>query len=238
MLANRFIRVRSGNFDETIHLPAASKTGIVEFIGKEIPRWRDFLNRPSESSETKLTEHLCNFLNSAAYCSDEWNHIQFQTETADETAGNRKIDLTVKPLACEIIIGNKRHTIFQALFPVECKRLPTPKGKDRDEREYVVTAKGATGGIQRFKLGHHGAEHDFAAMIGYVQQETFEYWLKKVNGWILKLSIDPGKPWNKTDIVKKLSIDSISRCYLMSSVHERSGTLNSITIRHLWIDLS
>lgn len=53
---------------------------------------------------------------------------------------------------------------------IECKRLPTPGGKDR-EREYVsgFHANGSpTGGIQRFKLGLHGGQVHDAAMIGYV----------------------------------------------------------------------
>jgi hypothetical protein len=42
---------------------------------------------------------------------------------------------------------------FDPIMPIECKRLPTPKAKDRDEREYVITEGATAGGIQRFKLG-------------------------------------------------------------------------------------
>lgn len=237
MLANTFDSVRLGSFDKAIHLAATSKISIVDFIAQELAHWRDFSDRPDESAEPKLTASLCEFLNSAAYLSAEWNHISFRTETPDEAAPSRTIDLSVKPLACEIIIGNKRHTIFQALFPIECKRLPTPKGNNRDAREYVVTDKSTTGGIQRFKLGHHGAEHEFAAMIGYVQTESFSYWLKKINGWIGDLAVNAGKPWSRKDTIKKIGEDASNRWCLMSSDHERARGLENISLRHLWVDM-
>jgi len=34
-------------------------------------------------------------------------------------------------------IEGRCHIDFDPLLPIECKRLPTPRGKDSDEREYV-----------------------------------------------------------------------------------------------------
>ena len=99
-----------------------------------------------------------------------------------------KLTSPPKPRGCTLIIGGRRHSQFQALFPIECKRLPTPKGKDRDEREYVFTKEGTTGGMQRFKFGHHGSTHNFAAIIGYMQERDFTHWLTEINGWIHNLS--------------------------------------------------
>jgi len=66
---------------------------------------------------------------------------------------------------------------------MECKRLPTPAGSGRDEKEYVITKPGSTGGIQRFKAGNHGAGHTLGAMIGYVQEGTVSAWDSRVAQW-------------------------------------------------------
>ena len=182
MLAESFHSVRSGRLDREIHLPSTAKYELVAFISEQLPQWRDHPDRPQKQGETDLTGHLCEHLNSAVYDSETWSHVQFRTETGDETHAGRKIDLTVKPRAASLIIEGRRHSQFDALFPIECKRLPTPKSNNRDEREYVITEPGSTGGIQRFKFGHHGAAHDFVAMIAFVQERTFQHWLNKING--------------------------------------------------------
>lgn len=229
---------QSGKLNPDIHLPSTAKLGIVEFIAEELPRWRDHPDRPVANAETMLTEHLCDHLNSAVYRSSIWSHIQFRTETGDETSGGRKIDLTAKPRDATFIIEGRRHSQFDALFPIECKRLPTPKGKDRDEREYVITASGTTGGIQRFKFGHHGAAHTFAAMIAYVQEQTFSYWLSQVNRWIHDLAVEQNSEWNDSDVLQSLSDDITSGIGTLKSEHRRKGDLVKCELRHLWIKMS
>src|SRR3546814_18725311 len=68
-----------------------------------------------------------------------------------------------------IWIEGRQYTEYQTLLPIECKRLPTPTGTDRDEREYLYSRFSTTGGVQRFKAGHHAALHARAAIDGYVQ---------------------------------------------------------------------
>lgn len=238
MLANSSNDVQSGRLDQDIHLPATAKLELVDFIAQELPRWRDHPDRPDKENETALTEHLCSCLNSATYYSTIWSHIQFQTETGDETHGGRKIDLTVKPRAAVLIIENRRHTQFNALFPIECKRLPTPKEKNRDEREYVITEPGTTGGIQRFKFGHHGSTHKFGAMIGYVQEQTSSHWLGRVNGWIRDLSQKSNSAWNDSDTLQSLNDDSVAGLCTFDSRHSRPGGLADCELRHLWIRMN
>ena len=218
-------------------MPSTSKLELVAFISKELPLWRDHPDRPDAQAETKLTEHLCEHLNSAVYYSDVWDHVQFRTETSDETRGGRKIDLTVKPRAAVFIIEGRRHSQFDALFPIECKRLPIPKGQERDEREYVFTESGTTGGIQRFKLGFHGAAHEFAAMIGYVQEQSSRHWLVQVNTWILDLSAGAKPGWSDTDTLELLSEDSATGISTLKSRHERNGGLGACDLRHLWVKM-
>lgn len=237
MLTDSFTIVQSGRLDPDIHLPSTSKLELVAFITRELPLWRDHPERPNAQAETTLTEHLCDHLNSAAYYSAVWNHVQFRTETSDETCGGRKIDLTVKPRAAVLIIEGRRHSQFDSLFPIECKRLPTPRGKDRDEREYVTTDSGTTGGIQRFKFGHHGATHNFAAIIGYIQDRSFPHWLSQVNSWILDLAAGTKANWSDSDILQLLSNDSVTGISTLRSRHERNGGLDVCELRHLWVKM-
>ena len=235
MLAEASEDVQSGRLADELHLPATAKLELVEFIAQELPRWRDHPERPARHTETVLTEHLCDHLNSAAYFSPVWSHVQFRTETVDETHGGRKIDLTVKPRAACFVIEGRRHTQFDALLPVECKRMPTPKENNRDEREYVVTDRGSTGGIQRFKFGYHGASHNFAAMIAYVQERSFSQWLATVNGWIHDLSQEPGSLWTRADALRQFGEDPNARLFTLASRHERPEQLGDCELRHLWI---
>lgn len=239
MLADSInIAPQSGRLDPEIHLPSTVKLALVDFIAEELPCWRDHPDRPTAQAETTLTEHLCDHLNSAAYYSTIWSHIQFRTETTDETCGNRKIDLTVKPLATVLIIQGRRHSQFDALFPIECKRLPTPKGTDRDEREYVFNKFKTTGGIQRFKFGYHGAAHTFAAMIAYVQEQSFSHWLDQVNGWIRDLAAGQNSIWNNSDTLQLLNNNSETGISILKSEHQRNDELKECELRHLWIKMS
>lgn len=238
MLADSLSIVQSGNLDQDIHLPSTAKLELVSFIAEELPRWRDHTDRPPAHAETTLTEQLCDYLNSAAHYSPVWNHVQFRTETDDETRGGRKIDLTVKPCGAALVIEGRRHSQFDPLFPIECKRLPTPKNKNRDEREYVITKFGTTGGIQRFKLGYHGAAHSFAAMIAYVQEGSFSHWLSRANCWIHELSMEPNSTWSDSEILQPMHDDPVAGINTFKSQHKREGGLDKCELHHLWIKMN
>jgi hypothetical protein len=237
MLAENFHQVQSGRLAKDVHKPATHNLELMAFIASELPHWRDHPDRPDKENETGLTEYLCGYLNGAANESTGWSHIQFQTETGDEAQGGRKIDLTPKPRGCTFLIEGRRHNQFNSLFPIECKRLPTPKGKDRDEREYVFTKEGTTGGVQRFKFGHHGSTHDFAAMIGYVQERDFVHWLTEINGWIQNLASETNSAWSDTDLLQKLNEDSTADVCALRSCHSRAS-LPKCELRHLWVKMN
>jgi hypothetical protein len=124
------------------------------------------------------------------------------------------------------------------LLPIECKRLPTPKKKDRDEREYVVTANATRGGIQRFKFGFHGKAHCNAAMIAYVQKENFSYWQTKVNSWIRELSAEAGSEWSESDCIHVLKEDAAVGLCTLYSHHQRGTEFGEIELRHIWITMN
>jgi hypothetical protein len=238
MLADSPITAEAGTLQAEVQLPATARYELLDFIARELPRWRDHPERKPETSEPALTGQLCDHLNGAARTSDGWTWVQFRTEVPDEVRRGRAIDLAPKPCGVVLVIEGRRHTQFDTLLPIECKRLPTPQERDRDEREYVTTATGSTGGMQRFKLGHHGAAHRHAAMIAYVQERAFSYWLAQVNGWIRDLSADSDSVWSDADALEPLKDDCVAGLCRLRSHHRRASRLEEIDLQHLWIKMN
>ncbi|GHT21624.1 hypothetical protein FACS189430_01990 [Bacteroidia bacterium] len=124
---------------------------------------------------------------------------------------------------------------------IEAKRLPTPKEKDRDEREYVIVSQEkengkkkfkGNGGIQRFKESKHASGLPYSIMIGYIQEQNSDYWLEKINGWIKQLTIKEPLLWNEKDCLSK---QESRKCDRYLSVHDRKN--EAIILHHFWIEL-
>jgi hypothetical protein len=227
-----------GAFARDVHLPATSRYELLEFIATELPRWRDRTDRKAETSETVLTSQLCAHLNSAARHSNGWDILQFRCEEPDELNKTRKIDLVPAPCGTAICIEGRRHTDFDPILPIECKRLPTPAGDKRDEREYVVNRHASTGGIQRFKFGLHGGAHTLGAMIGYLQEDAASIWNERVEQWIQDL-VDSGEPgWTSDDFLHLEREAKAQRLTVFRSLHARGKALQEIELRHLWLQMN
>lgn len=239
MLASRISEsTHLGALRKDVQKPATFILELLDFIRDELPRWRDRPERKLETSETHLTSQLCIHLNSATRHSLGWDILQFLTEVPDEEAKGRRIDLVPAPANTTIWIEGRRYFDFNTLLPIECKRLPTPTGKDRDEREYVFSQHSSTGGIQRFKAGHHGAGHAHGAMIAYVQQETSGFWSRKVAEWIDDLIACGQTGWTTKDSLRLDQDDATRRVAVLSSSHTREKGLPEITLRHLWVQMN
>lgn len=239
MLADSYLKkpITHGELGREVHLAEESRRGILDFVAGELPRWRADPKRAQAQAETTLTDQLCSHLNSAARRST-WDFLQFRTETGDEAKRQRKIDLTPQPCDATVWIEGRAHTHYDAILPIECKRLPTPKDKDRDPREYVFTSHGSTGGMQRFKAGHHGSAHVFAGMIGYLQEGDSAVWHRKLNSWIGALAKGGEAGWCDEDKLAALSRDIALRTASCCSKHARPGGLADIEIQHLWIEMN
>jgi hypothetical protein len=177
-------------------------------------------------------------LNSAARHSPGWDILQFRTEEPDEKAKSRKVDLVAAPSNAVVWVEGRRHVDFDPLLPIECKRLPTPKGKERDEREYVFNRNASTGGIQRFKAGHHGAAHKLGAMIAYVQQETCKFWSVRITEWINSLIASGQEGWTAKDLLCLELDDTTRHVAVLKSSHTREKRLQEIELRHLWVQMN
>jgi len=223
-------RVTSGIPGDTLTLTT------INFVHEQLPPWRDDSSRPDEQSENKLNLHLCKFLDVKAR--NEFPMIRFDHE--EYQADHRSVDISASPVT-EITIGATLYTIYDPVIVFECKRLPAPS-PDR-EKEYVTGGiKHQSGGIQRFKLGLHGANHDIAAMIGYLQKGSAFDWYDEINKWIKELSngtLADVCVWNISEMLEQLQEDSSKGIANCRSTHDRSGSeqSNEIVIHHLWITM-
>lgn len=184
-----------------------------------------------------MTAQLCSRLTSASRHAPGWDFLQFRREEPDETDGRRSIDLAVAPSGSVIWIEGRQYTEYQTLLPIECKRLPTPTGTDRDEREYLYSRFSTTGGVQRFKAGHHAANHVRAAMIGYVQARDIPAWAVQIDKWIDEFEGDAVEGWSTADKLAIVEHDTAARMASLRSDHARRTGLIGIRLDHLWIEM-
>ena len=207
----------------------------IAFVREQLPSWRDDPDRQNEQSENKLNLQLCKFLDSRAR--NDFPMVRFDHE--EYQSGRRSTDLSAS-LSETAVIEAKTYTIYDTILVLEGKRIPAPSS-DR-EKEYVTgtTSGKISGGIQRFKMGLHGAEHNLVAMIGYVQARTPRYWQKKINEWIVQLTSDSvvdGCLWTIDETLEPLTADIAKGILSYRSLHNRiSG--NKIEIHHLWIAMN
>jgi hypothetical protein len=239
MLANQPITAaQSGTLSRDAQLPATFRNELLAFVADQLPRWRDRPDREPVTAETQLTSQLCAHLNSAARHSEGWDLLQFRREEPDERQKRRSIDLVAAPCGVTLWVEGRGYTDFDSLIPVECKRLPIPRGTARDEREYVFSQFASTGGIQRFKIGQHGEAHSFGAMIAYIQESTPRDWHARITGWIAELSdlAEPG--WTAGDHLQIERDDAEHRLAVLRSRHERRSGLPVIELVHLWLSMN
>jgi len=209
--------------------------GTIDFVRRQLPAWRDDPERPYEEAENKLNLQLCKFLDVRARNSFpmvRFDHEEYQIDP------RRSVDVSASPVEATIV-GARLYTIFDPILVLECKRLPAPS-KDR-EREYITGGKEQTsGGIQRFKLGLHGANLDLAAMIGYVQARTAREWHRTINGWILELAGDKNADacvWDANEILEPLDEFLSKGLVSCASTHGRTGG-KPLRIHHFWIAMN
>ena len=235
MLADEIADGPSGTLTPTLHKPSAWLDTLIDFIYSQLAVWRDDPTRPTETSETRLTAQLCQFLNSATRTAD-LDSVVFQAEVPDTTVVGRTLDLVPGPCGCVIWIDGRRHSLYDPIIPIECKRLPTPSGGKRERREYLHMQNRTTGGVQRFKSGVHGSGHAIGVIIGYAQEPSLSCWLARINRWVRVLTRAKIAGWSHADYLQRGSHDRTRRIARHHSVNARTGE-SSIMLHHLWIDM-
>jgi hypothetical protein len=97
-----------------------------------------------------------------------------------------------------------------------------------------------TGGIQRFKLGLHGAKYDLAAMVGYIQDYNDEGWIDTINKWIKEFAANPigdGCVWSDDENLNLYEYDILNRIGKCKSSHLRTNKKQKIEIHHILITM-
>tara|TARA_R110001606_G_scaffold233942_1_gene381574 strand:+ start:70193 stop:70906 length:714 start_codon:yes stop_codon:yes gene_type:complete len=229
-------RSSDGALDTNLHLPQGWQATFLEFVSALLQQWRDDPARPQATAETKLSAQLCAKL-ASAFRHGPWDFMQVRREEPDETLANRSIDIAVAAAGATIIVEGRRYNEYATLLPIECKRLPTPAGHERDEREYLYSQFKSTGGVQRFKCGHHAAQHSRAAMIGYVQAPDISSWASALNNWIDDLAKAGEAGWSASDKLQLDAHDLAGRLGRLTSRHVRDKGLEPIEISHLWVEM-
>jgi len=205
----------------------------IEFVRDQLAPWRDDADRRQTDSEEDLNGQLCGFLNVVS--GDSFPMVYFHHE--ERQTGRRRVDIGARPRQA-LHLGSRRYTKYQPFLVFEGKRVPAPS-RDR-EREYVTGDGKTSGGIQRFKLGLHGAKLGVAAMIGYVQAESACHWFTTVNGWITELAESPDEPtWGGDERLTDYTSDAAGRTATCRSTHSRVPTEAGDTFRlhHLWVEM-
>ena len=210
----------------------------LEFVRKQLPNWRNDPKRPKSESEKSLNSTLCDFLEHRRR--DLLPMARFKHESPQDV--NRTVDIGVHGTADETLIDASTYSFYEPFLVIECKRLPTPGGTDR-EQEYVTgTAENGspTGGIQRFKLGLHGSNVRTAILVGYIQANDPKHWHRIINKWIRELSkSSPNNnlQWRDSEQLIMPQSDSEANIHCLKSEHPRLRLSSQmpIELHHYWI---
>lgn len=204
----------------------------IDFVWDSLLPWRNDPDRPSAEAEEELNGFFCDFL--ADRAPEHCPMVIFRHE--QKQGSNRRVDIaakTKKPFIIEGITYSK----YTPILLIEGKRLPTPS-KSR-EREYLTGHPELSGGVQRFKLGLHGKDHDVAILLGYIQKGTPQEWHAKISTWVEELTGTQPDTWSRSERLSALSprkAETHSRC---SSGHSRTGKCRTpqILLHHFWVSM-
>ena len=179
---------------------------ILDFINSNLPLF--VINKTQINSnkiESSYNSQLSMFLNA------QRSMQTFLFQNSPEQENGRIPDIGI-PLIKSIINNN-----YESIFDIECKRLNIQLSH---VKEYVY---GNTGGIQRFKLNQHGVNLPYSATIGYVENQTSEYWIEQINMWITNLSYNGSETncsWSIEDCLK-----ATDEQYYISNHNKSKGSI-------------
>ncbi len=180
---------------------------VVDDFSEKSDKTSFYIDLSAEDIRRKILESISNTAKPFVHCihthkNTDWNEDSLtQVFIAQNTVQLQKLSASLMVAAQYRDIYHKTKGIpdvfysmieegrdHKPAFVMEAKRLPTPTSTR--EKEYVVgkTAMGnPNGGIERFKLGKHGAGHSHCGMLAFIEKEEYQYWLKNVNYWIAEL---------------------------------------------------
>jgi hypothetical protein len=205
----------------------------IEFVWSSLLPWREEVDCSFPDAEEELNGDINDFLDIRAR--EHCPMVFFRHEQKEEK--NRRVDMAAKPVR-PVLIQGKIYMRRRPILLIEGKRLPAPPPKVR-EKEYLTGQPEISGGVQRFKLGLHGKEHEVAILLGYIQKGTPKDWHKQINIWVEELASAHPESWSHSECLSTLTpqkAETHSRC---SSSHLRTGKCRTtrILLHHFWISI-
>ncbi len=236
MLSDSLLNTTNGNISTGIEANDSIKA-VVDFIKKHFGAFAEKYRHGDVSTEKGLNQKLCIFFNIRTKAEPFFFHHEFMENTASGKSPQVDIGTILIPDILEV--ADRQYNESDSFFSIEAKRLPT-EGTNR-EKEYVIGHPSPSGAIERFKKGIHGSRLKFAAIIGYVQNNSFDHWFLKVNSWIEELAIDSSQSlWSNNDMLEKSINNNSDPFWELISENQRDnggGQLDTIKIFHFWINL-
>lgn len=220
--------------------PDTSVLMVVAFVEKKLEKFSYQFTGSSITNERGLNQQLCILLNRYAH-NDNYPFLFDKDHMEEPEKGDRlSVDIGVLSSRDESIkIGAKCYSNRESFFSMEAKRLC--KISKARKKEYLVgrMEKGKyieRGGVERFKKEIHGKKLKYGAMIGYVQEQSFEYWHNTINSWIGELIIE-----TSGSSIKWTEKDKLSAIYQYEVTakfkSENARKSGSIMLFHLWVRL-
>lgn len=235
MLADRIENIGSGELSEGVEIDGSIKA-VVEFIEIHFPTFSEKVKGEITASEKALTDKLCKYFNRQV--GSYPFHFKPENVEDHESGKSPQTDIGTISNKEQIVVNDTQYGEWDSFFSIEAKRLPTP-GHNR-EKEYVIGHKKVNGGIERFKKRKHGKRLKYAAIIGYVQNENFDYWFLTINDWIEELIKTSKGEWIADDKLRKLTVQSSSQLAKFESDNIRlpaKSKTDKIKLLHFWITL-
>ncbi|KPH64039.1 hypothetical protein ADT71_12080 [Novosphingobium sp. ST904] len=84
--------------------------------------------------------------------------------------------------------------------------------------------------------GHHGSDHEVAAMIGFVQNRNAMDWLRTLNHWVAALGRWSIGTWTPSDALMLEKYDADGRCLFSRSSHARVSN-TPMGLWHLLVEM-
>ena len=203
-------------------------SSVIKYIASQLPQFSsEYVS--TGGNENDITQGLLKLL-----LRNQNNHSYIILQQNKEPNSNYSVDFGFYP--------KEKQPVDNAFFVIEAKRLPAPAPKNVREKEYVKHCDAYKGGIERFKRGNHGGYLKVCGIIGYIEENDFDYWNKTVNKWIEELAknnSDDSIDWKKDEILDLIGVDSKSAS-LNSICHRRkqgNSQVEKIKLIHLWVKL-
>ncbi len=234
----------SGEIKEGIK-PKNAYEKVIEFI---LECLEDFRKRFAYiDPEDGLTQELTTLLDNKARPIFPMCGFRQQPMEDVDRGNSRRGDFDVRAIS-GITIDARKYNDNEPFMMFEAKRLDKkiPNYAER-KKEYAVgrvikNTKGNdkyldSGGIERFKKEIHGKSLTHVGMIGYMQTDDFDSWLKKINAYIDEEIVSPSSKeliWEEKD---KLNIDKKETIYQTFKSEHKCISEKNIKMYHIWVDL-